>query len=858
MNNRVTALAVLICLFTASLTSAAPRARIAKSVRVAGKGKIALAAQGKALIVIVAPQGSPAPVQFAAQELKEHLDAMTGGDFQIVRNVPADGPAIILGDSPEARKAGIDMKTIKRDGYAIRMRGNHILIAGTDDKTDKSKILFTLGTPLGRKINRYQGVKQLSAPVWDFERGTLYGAYAFLEELGVRWFFAGDKGRVIPSKKDLAIDRFDLTEEPHFILRKVGSEQWMWYYLSSGRIKRMVNLKEFEYLDWDGRMLRQWLLRMRGSSEWFAFNHRPASMGLERRYGKDHPEYFAIRQSGKRDLKPETGRTGHLCYTHPIQPELAVSDFKAYRDGAYAKDFGFSAHRVAVNPGNRGWPSSAIYGRTMSLLPHDSFRSCFCPNCQKLVRKDLDYPALNSGLVWQFIIKTAKRMEKELPGTLAFCLAYSSYSEKPEWLTKLPENVVVGLCAATYARTHNCVGDKYYNDYFRMVKEWSVVNKRPMLFWHHHLYRYRKESRLGVPMQMPHFLVKLFRDLADHGNLMHVELDQETVILEHVNRYVMMKALYNPDLNVDALLADYAKSFYGPGAPIVAAMLKDVETRSMQVAGLRTNTIDTWEKQFTEESVKGYRTQADKLVEVCTGTPHEEAAKIFSEHFVGAIERGRTRYVTQVKAVANAKGSGISIRLKTKAVVIDGKLDDPGWTGSSKLYFGSNVDGERTKWQTAVRHLRSPDMLYFSFRCINPASPKIPTGKGEGETVEIFLDVEHNHDSYYWLEVDTGGRLQDWYFEGGGEPADKTWKSGAKVAVKQYKGYYVVEVALPRKSMKDGIARPFKRPWGGNFCRATYKPARAKDKYSTWSPMLRGRFHQPDMFGHLHFVKEAK
>jgi hypothetical protein len=31
------------------------------------------------------------------------------------------------------------------------------------------------------------------------------------------------------------------------------------------------------------------------------------------------------------------------------------------------------------------------------------------------------------------------------------------------------------------------------------------------------------------------------------------------------------------------------------------------------------------------------------------------------------------------------------------------------------------------------------------------------------------------------------------------------------------------------------------------------RPPREADRYSSWSPLLRGKFHQPDLFGHLVF-----
>ncbi|MBD3292163.1 MAG: DUF4838 domain-containing protein, partial [Armatimonadia bacterium] len=455
--------------------------------------QITLAEGGVAQAVIVKPENATNPVTFAAEELKTHLDTMTDCSFDIVETVPLDGPAIILGDCPAAREAGIDVDALARDGYVIRVRGDRIFILGPDDHSDKSAILFDVTTPFPREASRYVMQDQLGAAAWDFERGTLYGTYRFLEELGCRWFFPGPKGAVTPQNPDLAFETVEIREEPVFALRKVGQETWQWYYLGSSRLEGLVDPTEYEELGWGGRALRLWLLRMRGSSEWFAFNHRPPRMELEQRFGEEHPEYFAVRENGKRDLPPQPGRTGHLCYTEPGVLEITKRDIDAYYAGVPAADMGLSSHRVRLGTHNNGWPANAIYGRTVSLLPHDSFIACRCEDCAPYVHPDRDYGAQNSELVWQFVVKVADWMEQAHPDSLITCLAYSSYSERPDDLVSLPENVIVGMCPALYARTHNQVAEEHYQDLMRMVGEWSGVNDRKMLIWLHHLYRHRAQ-----------------------------------------------------------------------------------------------------------------------------------------------------------------------------------------------------------------------------------------------------------------------------------------------------------------------------------------------------------------------------
>ena len=821
-----------------------------------GEHTVVLAQSGTAQAVIVAADDAPPPVRFAADELKEHLDRMTGGDFAIVSDIPADGAAIVLGDTPAAREAGIDASGIARDGYVVLTVGQRVFIAGRDEDSEKSEVLLTFKSePFSPTANRYQMEQYLGAAAWDFERGTLYGAYRFLEELGVRWFFPGPHGTVVPSRPDLDYAAVSLYEEPAYILRTVGTTTWQWYMIESSAAAPMINRAEYEELGWGGDVLRLWLLRIRHSSEWFAFNHRPPRMDLEERFGAQHPEYFALRENGQRDLAPQPGRTGHLCYTEPGVLELTKRDIDAYYAGKTGEEVGLSSHRTRLGAQNRGWPSEAIYGRTISLLPHDSFIACTCDNCRPFVHKDRDPAYSSSELVWQFVEKVARWLEEAHPGKLVTCLAYSSYTIKPDNLHSLPYNVVVGYCPAVLNKTFNNVDPENYARFMHLVEEWSAVNNEPMLVWLHQLYRHRAQRRQGVPMMLTGLFGRMFRDLSPHADKMYIELDSDSIMLEHLNRYVMMKLLYNPNLDPQALVEDYAHSFYGPGAEIALELLGDVEARSMDVALNQPSNVDVWEEYFTEEVVDQYRRQTDELLQLTANTPYEANAALFSRWFVGAIETGRDMYVRHVKVVGESQEANITIRALVDEITVDGVLDEASWQGSAVVRFGSNIDGKKTQWPTELRLLRSPENLYFAFTCHDPHTMQRPLGQGETDSVEIFLDPEHNHDSYYWLWIDMAGRLEDWFFQGGGEPADTTWQSGAEVAVQRHDDHWIVEVRLPRASIHNGLEDPVGRPWGANFARSCNQPPRPEDKYSCWSPLLRGAFHQPDLFGHIFFMK---
>jgi len=97
-------------------------------------------------------------------------------------NEAVAGPMILVGNGPLLRQIddSIDFDDLGKEGFIIRTRSPHILIAG------------------GR------------------ERGTLYGVYDFLEDvLGCRWFT--HECSYIPSRSVITVGDLDITEKPAFI-----------------------------------------------------------------------------------------------------------------------------------------------------------------------------------------------------------------------------------------------------------------------------------------------------------------------------------------------------------------------------------------------------------------------------------------------------------------------------------------------------------------------------------------------------------------------------------------------------------------------------------------------------------------
>lgn len=806
-------------------------------------GEFVLAKDGKPSAVIVVPKGAPIPVQFAAHELTTHLEQMTGAKFQIVETKPDNGNAIVLGEEAGANVAGLDISGLKRDGYAIVVKPDVIGIAGKDDPTGKAEVLWE---PL-RKVANYQHDAICAYDhYWYFERGTLYGTYRFLEELGVRWLFQGPKGTLVPERKSLRVPCMELREEPHFEMRVV--------YTTTG------SKEEQDVLGSGAEARRLWWLRQRSTTKAVACGHRPPIHSWAERFAEKHPEYFALLPDGKRSFEITKSRVG-LCYTQEGVFRETMADVEAFFSGKtpetrQIRTF-YTAHLPPYyrkHPLNNGWLTSVCLSNVFSLLPSDGVRFCRCENCGKLIEKSPSGVESHSRLIWGFVDQVARACLERFPNKKLSCLAYTSYKEVPEGLTSLPKNVLVGMCPYPLSLTYSLTKPSNHDRYMQLVKRWHALNGQPLLIWDHHMYRYFNRDKKGVPMVLPHLLARHIKELSQYARWMLFQEDPDSLAFENLNGYVVHRLLWNPQLDIEALLDDYFNNLYGPAAPIIRKVMADIERKSEQIGAANVGLFTIWDEHYPPEVVVGYRKAVNEALIATKGTPHEEATSAFSKFFIGAMEQACFNYVETVKKVVHRKDMIMSCSPAAGRIKIDGAVSEEAWKKSStRGYLFNNVDGQKTKWPTELRIAHDEDLLYVSFVCFDPEAQKRKPGLQQ-DYLEIFLDPERECEKYYWVMIDNDGSImQQALFKDGGDQVDHTWQSEAKIGAKKYPDRWIVEVALPLENLGgDVIDELGGEMWGANFCRTMSAPDR-KDRFSGFSPVLRGAFHRPDSFGAILF-----
>jgi len=800
-----------------------------------------ITADGQPKAMIVIGEKPPETVTYAARELQTFIKKMSGAELPIAAKPDPKTPSILLGSVAREKIPEAEFKKVSRDGYIITVIKGDLCVAGIDDSGPQTDIDALLK----------QNTEDLT--LWMFNRGTLYGTYRLLEELGMRWYMPGEFGERAPKLKSITFSG-DIRENPHFITRTVGS--WRLhkgYYKNLKKITVMPG--ERAEIGFEPAENRMWLIRMRGETFRIPLNHNPPRTGWIQRFATNHPDYFALLPDGKRALE----HGGHLCYTHPEVLRETIADITAYGAGKLAseRDIPVTGRGTTnlIYPYNRNWSYDIALDRYFSVLPNDGFRPCTCPSCLKMILPDVVLVNQRySKLVWDFVAKVAEGV----PDMNVACLAYGSYSIPYPGMKKLPPNVVVGFCAFSHPAS------LYYKDSFeryeKLMGEWAALTHGQMAFWQHYLAANRSADSVGMPEHTPEMYARSIRLMAKHGNHAFCEQMADSIMFELFNRYLLQKLFYNPNLDEKEIFRDFVTGFYGPDAgPIIGGIYADIGAKNIEKIKNNAGRIDYWTKFYTADVLKAYHSKAAEAAKKITGTPYEKAVYAFDKYYLGLMDHGLSNFNATMGEVLKTPNPDLTCRFESAPPALDGKLDEPAWKNAKAIPMYEVNTGKEGDLKTEVKSCYDENNIYFAVTAFDPEAKKLNRVPGEPGTVdgfEIFLDATHNHQSYYQSTFDLAGKLDERHYIDKIEPTRLDWKSNAKWQVAFNDDNYIVEISMPRKSFEAEGRDLSRETWGVLAGRTISRFEQSQGgRFHSTSATLRRGFHQPSLFNNLVFTK---
>lgn len=523
---------------------------------------ITLVADGKAKAVIIVPDGlskhrqktveqlKETVVPLAAVELADYLEKISGARPLVATETEMgipEGPRIFIGHCT----ANADLAP-KPEELVVLTRGGNLHLCGGD-----------------------------LAPGDLSCKGTLFAVYDLLEhDLGVRWLFPGEHGEVVPKQSTITLPALNRREQSPILKRKVRDVA-----VSRESTFAPVLAKWGVPMDaWKkargNEVNAPWHRRMRLGSR-LEINGGHAYHGWWEKYGKEHPEWFALQPDGTHTQKPPRER---LNEANPeLWDEIArvkIDEFKAdptLLTASICENDG-GANKWCMSPECRALdPAEApkIFNDSQLIDPATG-------------KPFPEYPSL-SDRVFTLYNEIATRVGREMPGRDLVAYAYSVYRSVPVRVKQLQPNLIVGYVGMNTAE----------------IEAWSKI--APKLFIRPNALGPAVE--LGMPRNQAAELARVVKFSVEHKAIgFDFDNGHGNWSAHGLDYYVLCKALWNPQLDVRATIADYCRSAYGPAAEVMLQYHDALEKISDQVRadpalGARSPHAAKLRRYYTDEAL---------------------------------------------------------------------------------------------------------------------------------------------------------------------------------------------------------------------------------------------------------------
>ena len=774
---------------------------------------------------IVVSKDAPRMTKLAAEELQNYVEKISGAKLPIANAPGKDVPVqIYVGRSADTDKLKITDEGLKSGAFRMVSGKNYLVLLGHDsDFTPKGPWALHYGhiprmmeewdkltgakwdNPIGSSLFRsYSGVMKL----WQSDQGgSLNAVYEYLRILGVRWYMPGPLGEILPDmNKNIHLTKIDRTVHPDYAMRAMDfalfcdspPEDILWYL--------RLGLNKGEEVVGRG-----------------PFGHGTAAVHAREETKKAHPEYYAL-WGGKRITDQYQGKP---CLSSEGLLQENIRYVRAVFD---------------------------IYDEPMvSVMPEDGYiQACGCDLCKGKSTPERGKEGVISDYVWDYVNRVATEVYKTHPDRKIICFAYGNYTLPPEKIDKLSPNVVVGI---VHGRGKNFTDPETKKKLLAMWEEWRKKTSNEMLDWEHYVFTHRGTF---LPVYFPHAIAEGLGALKGISAGEYVETacgpyelrghGLHTPGFNHLNIYVTSRFYWDSKQDVDALLDEYYRLFYGPAAAEMKAFTdyceanyKDMDSNGEKIAKVFA-LLDAAQKKAEPKSAYALRMAlvADYL----------RPLKNLGEQ----LAKGRDKDLPKIRAFECNKAD----------IKMDGKLDDKFWKDVLVEHtLRDSESGAKPALKASFKVGWAADSLYFGIRC-EDSDMKIldaAAAKSEGKNIwdgdSLVLLLETQSHSYYELTIKPDGTVVNADRKGGVN--NTRWSSHAEAATYIGDGFWSMEVRVPIAGENaegmdplNGISgrKPIPTyPWYFNLCRQRVRVN--ETQRSALSPTGKSTFNDEMKFGKL-------
>lgn len=753
-----------------------------------------LVKSGEARSRIVVADDAPRMTRLAAEELRHYLERMTGADVPVGDAPDGEGEiSIHVGRNSYTDALGVTDEGLDYGAYRMVSGPGHLILLGHDrdytplDLTQEGWLDLTGADWRNPVQERGQFNSELG--IWSFdEGGSLNAVYAFLHRLGVRWYMPGELGTIVPEISCIALPEVNETVHPDFAVR-----HWIWAgnrFASASRDRALFDRRV-------GAGARYEVL---GNTQ---LTHGIRNVHASARMQAAHPEYFALIGT-ERDTTSH--RTGHACFSSAGLEAEVVAYARAVFD------------QVGV--------------RLVQLSPQDGFRQCECADCRDMSPSDN---------VFGFLNRVAASVRETHPDRIILAAGYGAYRQPPENIDALSPNLAVTINNLGRPRF---VDDRAWDAYRDLVARWKAkVGPQRIL---------RVENtRYGanpIPAIHPRSIA---RDLASMrgislGERNELRDNRDLPASTHLNLYVMGRFYWDAGQDIEALLTEYYRLFYGPAADLIRTAFDFAEQHPLgrsdpfAVQGwfdtqvdILTNQVAFWEMVQVARVAAGDTVYGERVALLLSEAPKSvDALRAELE----TLQREGDPRANAVTAIARRAPLG----------------DD----ALPRYFMVDRVTGETPPVETSFTLVWEDDALIVDVHCQEPDIDNLQTSASVmlGDNVAILLETPYH--AHYHLEINPEGDLYD---RAWGTSEAENWSSLAVIETSVEPDGWRVRARIPIMNIAEGQGDPLHfvvggqpseaQPWYFNIGRVRIHQGQRQT--FLFSPTGGGNFHQPARFARL-------
>ena len=645
-------------------------------------------------------------------------------------------------------------------------------------------------------------------------RGALYAVYTFLKKsLGVRWFFAGEQGELVPRRAKFVLPELDIYEVAKFKLRAFhvcgkhydrDMETWMSRnrinFMSSDPIGKHTWRRAWN----DGRIAKGFQMH---------FDTHNVAI-YDKKVFAAHPELFA-EIDGKRI--PD-----QLCWSNPEVDKILIDRFISYcKEYPKVESLGLSAA--------------------------DNMNYCRCVKCRKKSLHDLWFELYNRIRVG---------VQKELPHIKFGTIAYQSYSKVPQ--TSMAGSMHIMYCMYDRCYVHRHGQCKMNDRAMQNIKAWQK-KKLPVIVYGYEFDIFSPDAPAPfyymISDELRHFykngIAGVFTECTPI-NWRRNGTAKDSIPAANNHKlafYLYASALWDPAVDPNAVIREYSEAAYGAAAaPFMAeyAMLMGKAWDSMKIhysyfynspvagsASLLSPELIAKIDALMLKAAAAVKTEKDaaRRKQICAN--FDEELRIYSQ-----LKASRNSYI--------ASQSNLNVLVPRAKAPLD-------FSRSTKI---TNMTararaGKHQAWSVKVNY--DAKAIYFDIDCKEKDMKNLVAlhSKRDSEVfndkcIELFISVPNDTRGIYrHLVANTAGAKYD-AIALGGFTFDTSWNPDWQVNVTKNSDGWRMKLVIPFSALDTVAPKP------GDVWPFTIKRS---DKVHSGFPDA--VYHDQNAFAMLQFVEEA-